>query len=236
MTTSGTITKYPLKAFKGGASDDPQKIIVGPDGNLWFTEYAAGKVGKITTSGTITEYSLPEKEFSDPTAIAVGPDKNLWVTGRVNHLWRITTSGEITEYTHSLPEKLPQTEGGPTGITAGPDGNLWISDGESMILKMNKEGEILAEYELPAKSRPSKITPGPEGNLWFDDTVSNRIGTITMAGKVTEYPVPMKGVEKLQFLILARSPRAPMKTCGSLVTSTTKTKKPDSRGRSRGSP
>ena len=197
MTTSGTITKYPLKAFKGGASDDPQKIIVGPDGNLWFTEYAAGKVGKITTSGTITEYSLPEKEFSDPTAIAVGPDKNLWVTGRVNHLWRITTSGEITEYTHSLPEKLPQTEGGPTGITAGPDGNLWISDGESMILKMNKEGEILAEYELPAKSRPSKITPGPEGNLWFDDTVSNRIGTITMAGKVTEYPVPMKGVEKL---------------------------------------
>ena len=62
MTTSGTITKYPLKAFKGGASDDPQKIIVGPDGNLWFTEYAAGKVGKITTSGTITEYSLPEKD------------------------------------------------------------------------------------------------------------------------------------------------------------------------------
>ena len=36
----------------------PADITAGPDGNLWFTEEGAGKIAKITTSGTMTEYSL----------------------------------------------------------------------------------------------------------------------------------------------------------------------------------
>jgi virginiamycin B lyase len=34
-------------------------ITLGSDGNLWFTERFANRIGKITTSGTITEYDLP---------------------------------------------------------------------------------------------------------------------------------------------------------------------------------
>jgi virginiamycin B lyase len=37
-------------------------ITAGPDGNLWFTE-PNGKIGKLTTSGEVTEYV-----FSDPSA------------------------------------------------------------------------------------------------------------------------------------------------------------------------
>ena len=36
----------------------PWGITPGPDGNLWFTENGAGKIGRITTGGVITEFSL----------------------------------------------------------------------------------------------------------------------------------------------------------------------------------
>jgi streptogramin lyase len=48
----GSITEFSLPF--GSA---PFGITAGPDGNLWFTE--SGKIGRITPSGTITEFSLP---------------------------------------------------------------------------------------------------------------------------------------------------------------------------------
>ena len=54
----------------------PQFITAGPDGNLWFTEYGAGKIGRITLSGVITEFNAPSG--AGPTTIAAGPDGNVW--------------------------------------------------------------------------------------------------------------------------------------------------------------
>jgi hypothetical protein len=34
----------------------PNGIAAGPDGNLWFADNGANKIGKITTAGVITEY------------------------------------------------------------------------------------------------------------------------------------------------------------------------------------
>jgi streptogramin lyase len=54
-------------------------IAPGPDKNLWFTESAKNKIGRITTGGTITEFPIPTPS-SIPRGIAPGPDKNLWFT------------------------------------------------------------------------------------------------------------------------------------------------------------
>jgi streptogramin lyase len=37
----------------------PQGITMGPDGALWFTEALGNKIGRITTAGVITEYTIP---------------------------------------------------------------------------------------------------------------------------------------------------------------------------------
>ncbi|HEX2714527.1 MAG TPA: hypothetical protein VHM88_20220, partial [Candidatus Acidoferrales bacterium] len=61
VTTSGFITEYSLPLQKVSADNPfgvpatPDSIAAGPDGNLWFTELAS-YVGRITTSGVITEY------------------------------------------------------------------------------------------------------------------------------------------------------------------------------------
>ena len=55
VTPKGDITPFPMPA-KSMATF----ITAGPDGNLWFTE-PNGKVGRITTSGDVTEFV-----FSNP--------------------------------------------------------------------------------------------------------------------------------------------------------------------------
>ena len=52
-------------------------ITAGPDGALWFTESYGNKIGRITTSGAITEYPVPTAG-SGPYGITAGPDGALW--------------------------------------------------------------------------------------------------------------------------------------------------------------
>src|SRR4051794_7303894 len=56
----------------------PQGIAAGPDGNLWFTQQRSDQIGRITPSGTITEFGVPSN--SRPAGITAGPGGNLWFT------------------------------------------------------------------------------------------------------------------------------------------------------------
>jgi streptogramin lyase len=49
----GTITEFALSS-----TSSPFRIAAGPDGNLWFTDQGTRAIGRITTSGTITEFSI----------------------------------------------------------------------------------------------------------------------------------------------------------------------------------
>src|SRR6266446_1632322 len=74
----------------------PMGITTGPDSALWFTEYTANRIGRITNAGVVTEFTLPTPN-SGPSSIAAGPDGNLWFTERTTgFIGRITTSGTIT--------------------------------------------------------------------------------------------------------------------------------------------
>ncbi|MFD0471315.1 hypothetical protein ACFQ0B_25630 [Nonomuraea thailandensis] len=47
-------------------------ITLGPDDALWFVEIGAGQVGRIDTTGKITEHPLPDRA-ARPHAIITGP-------------------------------------------------------------------------------------------------------------------------------------------------------------------
>lgn len=181
-----TYTYRPVEvnnAYNLPAGSDPTTIVTGPDGNLWFGDQLSGKIGRITTSGAITEYSLPSK--GSPVGITVGPDGNLWFTmDSPSKVGKITTAGVITEY--AIP-----SGNSPNGIATGADGNLWVTlQAASKIAKVTTAGEV-TEYALPAKSSPTGIVAGPDGNLWFTNSESSKIAKITRAGEVTEYALPV---------------------------------------------
>jgi streptogramin lyase len=186
-----SITEFPLPA----ANSDPNGITSGLDGALWFTEDGGSlrvgpgpdMIGRITPTGTITQFPLPVN--GGPYAIAAGPDGNLWFTEYFgNKIGRITPTGTITEFT------VPSANSFPDGIAAGPDGNLWFTESTGgKIGRITPTGTI-TEFQLPsASSEPDGIAAGPDGNLWFTEgsaSGGNKIGRITTAGTITEFSLP----------------------------------------------
>src|SRR5439155_13975361 len=74
----------------------PGSITAGPDGNLWFTEEAGNKIGRISPSGAISEFPLAVGAM--PGGIVAGPDGNLWFSERGGHkIGRISLTCEPGE-------------------------------------------------------------------------------------------------------------------------------------------
>ncbi len=169
------------------AKTEPESIAVGPDGNLWFSDFGSNKIGKITPSGTISEYSISGAGSEELEGITAGPDGNVWfVAEGVSKVGKITSTGEKTLY--SLP---PASY--PRDIVAGPEKEaaLWFTEeGSGKIGRITPSG-VVTEYTVGASTAPTAIAAGPDGNLWFteENAGKNKIGKITPAGKVTQFTV-----------------------------------------------
>lgn len=185
----GRITTKGVQTVYDSATAAPYDITAGPGGNLWFTD-SYDKIGRITTSGTITEFPSKEGRASSPYRITAGPDGNLWFTNSIAfggnvapRIGKMTPTGQLTFYT------LPKTDGPANAITVGPDGALWFTlDTSNKIGRITTAGALTA-YQLPPQRYPylPGITTGPDGALWFTDP-GYFIGRITTTGSITEWP------------------------------------------------
>jgi len=176
------VVEFDLKS----SSASPKGIAKGPDGNVWFTELV-GNIGRITPSGTITEFSVPSG--AGALAIVAGPDGNLWFTESQGSATTVsigicTTNGTITE------RVLPSV-GEDSAITVGPDGNLWFIEGgvtQPELVQVTLAG-VATEFPVPTEnSNPQAIAAGWDGNMWFAEV--GKIGRMTTAGtKAVEFSV-----------------------------------------------
>jgi streptogramin lyase len=165
-------------------------VTAGPDGNLWFTDYEADVIGRITPAGVITTFKNPAQDLQGALGITAGPDGNVWFTDEeADLIGRITPVGTITTF-EDPQEKVE----GPLDITTGPDGNLWFTNGTNdapSIGRITPTGTITT-FDHPDLENPVGIAAGPDGNVWFTDT-SGLIGRITPAGTITTFDDPQVG-------------------------------------------
>lgn len=63
----------------------------GKDGALWFTEWGANRIGRITTDGGIETHDL-STVGSEPHGIALGPDGAIWTALETGSLARVSGS------------------------------------------------------------------------------------------------------------------------------------------------
>lgn len=186
ITPGGVVTMFP-----GDLQGDPLNITSGPDGALWFTEDgivrgSVGAIGRVTTTGVVTEYPLPTPAGSTSGAgdLAVGPDGNLWFTWAVRPLGgpvgseslrigRITPAGAITSFTIWAAQGWP-----PGGVTRGPDGDLWFTAVHANVVARITTDGAVSTLPVPTMSAgPSDISAGPDG-LWFTEGSASKIGRI----------------------------------------------------------
>ena len=180
MTTAGVlVAEYPLTAGRG-----PYEITAGPDGNLWFAEASANRIGRITTGGVVTEFA--GMTVGAPTGIAAGPDGNLWFTENANPgaIGRISPTGVLTEYKAGLTINRR-----PLDIVAGNDGSLHFSEnnGSGTIGKVTTAG-VISEFAAGPSNVPFGVTVGGDGNIWFTEDGGDIVGRLAGPGATTTAP------------------------------------------------
>lgn len=147
---------------------DARRLMLGPDGNVWFVSAASHAIGRITPDGAVTAFTHPD--VREPVDIAAGPDGNLWfvarqgVSGARGTIGRITVSGSFTLH--------PSTEVfRPSSITVGPDGKLWFTDEGSASPDRGQVGTITTAGTIQTASSedlfPSSVVFSSDGVPWL---------------------------------------------------------------------
>jgi virginiamycin B lyase len=114
-------------------------------GNVWYTARVPStgrdiigrlnpttEIGRMTLTGTFTEYPLPTAN-SSPLGLTADIDGNhLWFTeANTNRVARIDQGGQILEIDVPTPDSLPQA------LRAGPNGKIYFVE-----RKANKIGRV----------------------------------------------------------------------------------------------
>ena len=164
------------------AAAQPQDLVLGPDGNIWFTERGVSKIGRISASTPGIPEEFPTKDAgAAPDIITVGPDGNIWFTEQSNN-----SIGRMTPSNPTAPDSF----GGiglidPRGIAVGPDLNLWVTDAGSSppkVVIVSPAGTLVDTVPLPDAFGPRNIAKGPDNNMWVAGFGSNKIARITVSG------------------------------------------------------
>lgn len=168
----GTISQIPI-----GGSKNPESLVAPADGNVWFAEFGAGAMARLTLAGMLSEFAPPTPS-QIPDVVTIGPDSNIWFSEfNQRILGRCTLTGTITEFAFPMDGVTPIG-----AITTGTDGNLWVGDISHSIWRAVLTGTSLVQTQFPISGRAGVITPGPDGNLWFTEPIADKIGVVHMDG------------------------------------------------------
>jgi len=181
-----------------GSNAAPGGITMGSDGALWFTEFAAYEIGRVTSATRFSQNPYSQSGESCPYSIVAGPDGALWFADScANQIGRMTTAGAYTKYA------VPTANAGPQQIAVGPDGALWFTERLAGQIGRITTAGVVTEYPTSAGTNVLQgITAGPDGALWFTEYAGemvgqgNAIGRITTSGVVTaQYPLGTGGLD-----------------------------------------
>ena len=149
----------------------PSWIVVGPDAAVWFSEPTWNNIGRVTASGKVKMFDIPE-DWGEPRRIVAGPDGAVWFAlSDVMALGRITSEGEITAI------DLPYGAG---ALATDSKNRIWFTDASgSEIGYLDPAGKV---HQLPQPKAPRLIrsmAEGPDGAMWFADQAAKAIGRIS---------------------------------------------------------
>ncbi|HET7417296.1 MAG TPA: hypothetical protein VFJ61_06705 [Solirubrobacterales bacterium] len=170
--------------------DANNKIVAGPDGNVWLTVGGGtNDVAKVTPAGQVEEFDLPG--ISGTNGIAVGPDGNLWVptTNKVTKFAPVNPVGSAQSFTVNLINNDGQ-------IVTGPDGLLWVASQNSVVHFSAANPEAAEAVALAGELAPKDIDVAGSLLVIGDQSGGNRVVTYTTAGVQKDFPIdgPSQGV------------------------------------------
>lgn len=159
------------------------KIVAGPDGNVWVTVESATKdVARITPGGQVQEFDIEGIETA--VGIAAGPDGNLWVTD-------VETAARFSPGDPEGTDKPFTVAGiGAEGqIVAGPDGQMWVASNNSVVHFQPGDPTNTVQPILVNNLAPKDIDVAGSLIVIADSGAENRIVTLTASGVQKDFAI-----------------------------------------------
>lgn len=206
LAPDGAVSEFPLPY--GGAAGAPS---FGPGRDVWFPEfyeddrgYAIPRVGRISNTGQLQEYSLGNDEGEVRSVAAMNAD--LWFAAtRGSDAGARSMIGRIAPSADDAVEEFALRPDCFAGAITAAAGAIWFTEScrprsnsgrvrpSAGIGRIDPAGKIV-RYPLSARDFPVSITADPKGTVWFGvtryDSSAPRIGRITPTGDFAEYRVP----------------------------------------------
>jgi streptogramin lyase len=141
MTSGGTMSRY----FPPSRDRVNDGVVLGPDGNIWFTEFT--HVASLRPDGTITEYKIALPDGLQANQVA-------GIASSAGRIWFPINNYNVSPYRGYLASVEPRTGiihqfrvpcFDPQPVVGGPQGDLWAACRSSNsttvnILRMTPKG------------------------------------------------------------------------------------------------
>lgn len=113
-----------LDYCQAGANSGISALVSDVGGNVWFTQNSGNRIGRVSATGVLTEFTTGLTPNAGLNGLALGTDGNLWFTETTaNKIGRITPDGVVREYSAGISPNA-----GLNKITAGNDAALWFTE------------------------------------------------------------------------------------------------------------
>jgi len=189
--------KTVLQTFPVPAGSGAHDVYPAPDGTVWFTAQAAGKLGRLDPkTGKVDLIALGPD--AAPHGVIVGPDGAAWVTeGGQNAIARVDPA---TRAVKLFP--LPKERSNANLNTESFDrqGILWFTGQNGVYGRLDPKSGAVAVFDAPRGTGPYGITTTPDGQVFYASLAGSYLGQIdleTGAATVLEPPVARQGARRV---------------------------------------
>jgi len=162
------MTKFSLPFAKTAGI---HSAVPAPDGSVWFTEAAMGKIGRLDpATNQIVEYQnspLPNGRKTGTHTVRVDDKGRIWSSG-----------GPAISMFDPLTKEFSHFDLGATyGNVVGQNGDEWFTSfrDDGPIGRVTKDG-VLSKFYPPTKGKPQRLQLDTDGTVWFSERSGNKIG------------------------------------------------------------
>jgi len=181
------------KAYHLGLNSWPFNVAIGRDGSVWFTERAAGRLGRFDpATERIEHFELPTAA-SGPAGLGIDPKSDrVWLTQ--SYADRIATFDPRARTFRELKMGTASTGlvSGPAGLAVDANGGVWFAKLEGQLGHVPSGSERIEIIPMPpAVRRPAGVSIAPDGGVWVAALDGNLLARYDPRTRgIATFPIP----------------------------------------------
>jgi len=157
----------------------PSALLLDDNGNMWFAESLAGKIGVVDSKTfEITEFS-PDTPLDEPFALLFDKSGSLWLSEHIGP--SISKFDPVLETFERI--EVPNPESLPFGMAIDKYDNIWFGQHVTDELAVyDPYNDQLIEVSIPTpESFTQFVTVDDDGNIWFVEQRTKKLGVVSIS-------------------------------------------------------